>query len=69
MVALTTNLADRYFGDCDIAAWQQAGLPRPTKAKGVVQTIERTMVDYRLGTLTLSDFERVKQSIRDIMAL
>lgn len=69
VVALTTNLADRYFGDCDINAWQQAGLPRPSKSKGVIQTIERATVERRLGTLTASDFERVKQSLREIMAL
>ena len=69
MVALTTNLADSYVGDCDLLEWQQAGLPRPTKSKGVIQTIERRMVDKRLGTVTPSDFQRLKDSIRSILEL
>ena len=69
MVALTTNLADSYVGDCDLLAWHQAGLPRPTKSKGVIQTIERHMVDKRSGTVNTSDFQRLKDSIRSILEL
>ncbi len=69
MIALTTNLTDHYVGDCDLLDWQQAGLPQPTKSKGVIQTIERRMIDKRLGTLTSADLQRVKDSLRSILGL
>ena len=69
MVALSTQVASAYFGDCDIDDWQTAGLPMPTKAKGVVRTIEQEMITRHVGNLTGSDLQRVQQSIRDILGL
>jgi len=69
MLALSTRRGDHYFGDCEIVDWQGAGLPQPTKAKGVIQTIEQRTVESRLGTLSANDFTRVKQSVRDILGL
>jgi mRNA interferase MazF len=66
MVGLTTELGRNYFGDCPIQEWQAAGLPKPSVAKGVIQTISQDMVDRRLGTLTSHDFSRVQGSVRQI---
>ena len=69
VVALSTQRRAEYYGDCDLVDWSSAGLPQPTKAKGVIQTIERTTVDRRLGTLSPADFERVRESLRLILGL
>jgi len=66
MVGLTTELSRNYFGDCPIQEWQAAGLPKPSVAKGVIQTISQDMVDRRLGTLTSHDFSRVQGSVKQI---
>ena len=69
IVALTTNTRDSYYGDCNLNDWRAAGLPKPTKAKGVIQTMERQMIERRLGTLSAADLNSVKQSLRDILGL
>jgi mRNA interferase MazF len=69
VVALSTQRAATYYGDCDLADWQMAGLPQPTKAKGIIQTVDRSTVERRLGTLSPADFERVKESVRLILCL
>lgn len=69
MVGLTTELSRNYFGDCPIQEWQAAGLPKPSVAKGVIQTISQDTVDRRLGILTSDDFSRVQGSVREILGL
>jgi mRNA-degrading endonuclease toxin of MazEF toxin-antitoxin module len=69
VVALSTQRAATYYGDCDLADWRVAGLPQPTKAKGVIQTIDRSTIERRLETLSSADLDRVKQSARLILCL
>jgi hypothetical protein len=69
VVALTTNMRGSYFGDCDLIDWQSAGLPRPSKAKGVIQTVEQATIERQYGKLAAPDFARVKDSIRRILEL
>jgi mRNA interferase MazF len=69
VVALSTQRAATYYGDCDLADWQMAGLPQPTKAKGIIQTVDRSTIERRLGTLSPADFDRVEESVRLILCL
>lgn len=69
MVGVTTKLGRNYFGDCPILDWQAAGLPKPSIAKGVIQTISQDTVDRRLGALTSDDLSRVQGSVREIFGL
>jgi mRNA interferase MazF len=69
VMALSTQRGAAYYGDCDLADWRVAGLPQPTKAKGVIQTIDRATIEKRLGTLSPSDFDRVKESVRLVLCL
>lgn len=69
VVALTGSVHTTYHGDCDIVDWKAAGLAKETKAKGVVQTILRDSVDFQYGSLTATDFENLKDSLRLIMNL
>lgn len=69
IVALSTQMGATYFGDCDLIEWQAAGLPRATKAKGVIETVSRRVVHRQMGALTPEDFQRVQRSVLDIMGL
>jgi mRNA interferase MazF len=67
MCALSTNVGYSYLGDYSLEDWRESGLPKPTKAKGVIQTIERAVIDRKLGTLTARDWRGVIQSIAEII--
>ena len=69
MMALTTQTGRRYFGDCDLLDWSQAGLPKPSIVKGVIRTIERSLILRRLGSLTSRDYNSVCNSLRQILGL
>ena len=70
IVALTSQSDNReYFGDCEIQDWQVAGLKRPTLSKGVISTVKRTAIRRELGRLGGDDYDRVKDSLRSILAL
>ncbi|MCH7930550.1 MAG: type II toxin-antitoxin system PemK/MazF family toxin [Proteobacteria bacterium] len=69
-VGLTTQGLNRqFFGDYVIRDWRAAGLPRQSKAKGVIQTIDRSVVVQRIGTLTPEDMTRLEATIRAILGL
>jgi mRNA interferase MazF len=69
VVAITGSVHSLYYGDAVIADWKSAGLAKESKAKGVIQTIDRASVDYQYGRLSEADFERVKASLRSILSL
>jgi mRNA-degrading endonuclease toxin of MazEF toxin-antitoxin module len=69
VVALTTNLDATRFGDCMLADWGAAGLPRPSKAKGSLHTIERSAVEKQYGTLSAGDLRRLRESIKLVLGL
>ena len=69
IVALTSQMGRTYFGDCQIREWKTAGLKRPSIAKGFISTIKRTTISHQLGVLGEEDYNRVKDSVRSILAL
>ncbi len=69
MVALTSQPARSYFGDCEILDWKAAGLPLASTAKGAIRTVDRGLFVQRLGSLTPSDWRRLQQTLRDILGL
>jgi mRNA-degrading endonuclease toxin of MazEF toxin-antitoxin module len=69
VVAVTGSVQVGYHGDCDIFDWKTAGLAKKSKAKGVLQTIDRTSVDYQYGQLTTADLQRVQDSVRLVLNL
>lgn len=69
VVALTTSSQGPYFGDCPIVDWSSAGLMAPTKAKGVIETLERAVFEKKIGALSARDFQDVQASIRLILGL
>ena len=69
IVPLTTNLRGRRFGDYLLQDWEAARLPRPSLAKGVVETVERSTFDAQFGRLTPRDLAALEGSLRQILGL
>jgi len=69
VLALSSQMDVTYHGDCELLDYNSAGLPAPTKAKGVIETVTQASIDYQFGFLTAEDFERVKDSVREILNL
>ena len=69
LLALSTQKDGGRFGDCVLEDWNAAGLPKPTKAKGVFETISKSIIYKQIGSLTPKDFKRVQKSVRDILGL
>ncbi len=69
IIALTTQMKSAYFGDYDLMDWQSAGLPAPSRSKGVIQTIERASIERQFGRLTSRDFDAVQNTVRLILGL
>ncbi|GEM_PF-2325924 len=66
LVALTTNV-DHHYGDCLLDDWRSAGLPKPTKAKAFLATVDRATFERKVGVLSHGDFQRVRESIRQVL--
>lgn len=69
VLAVSSQTAAAYHGDCQLVDWKSAGLILPSKAKGVIETIDRSSIDHQYGVLSNSDLARVKQSLRLILGL
>jgi mRNA-degrading endonuclease toxin of MazEF toxin-antitoxin module len=69
VVALSGRLADTYYGDYELLDWRMAGLPQPTKAKGIIETIDRITIEQTFGTLSKQDFANLKECLRNMLGL
>jgi len=69
MCALTTKTDQTYFGDYELRDWSEASLPKPTKCKGVIQTIERNTIERRIGQLSEHDLNGLKESMKQVLGL
>lgn len=56
------------FGETEIAAWQQAGLIKPSVAKPLVFTLEKPRVIKSIGRLESADRARLETTLRSILA-
>lgn len=69
LVPLTSNTTSRLrLGDHAVPDWSRAGLPKASIAKATPQTIERSTMGRRLGSLTTRDLSGVVQRLRSILA-
>ncbi len=69
VVAVSSEIANSYYGDYVLTDWRSAGLPVPSKAKGVIQTIERSTIESTYGRLSNRDFQQLKSCLRSMLGL
>lgn len=69
IMPLTSNLSTTHFGDYDLVDWAVAGLNVACRLKGVIQTIERSAVDKRIGHLTARDLSGLQGSLQLMLDL
>ena len=69
VVAISSNVRRRLFGDHAIRDWKGAGLLFPSVVAGIIRTIKRTMIDRKLGSLAKSDLEAVERELRRCLGL
>ena len=70
IASITGNLqAIRHPGDHELVDWQAAGLPRPSLAQAKIATVEATIIERRLGTLTPTDLAAVDRGLREALGL
>jgi len=69
IVPLTSRMPRPYVGDYDLIDWASAGLPLASRAKGVIDTIERSMIQRVVGVLTPRDLDGIKRAMRTILEL
>lgn len=69
VVALSAQLANSYYGDYVLSDWRAAGLPQPSKAKGIIQTVDRATIERTFGTLSRRDLINLRKCIRSMLGL
>ncbi len=69
VAAITSNVKRRLFGDRLIADWKGAGLLFPSLVTGIVRTINRTMIDRKLGSMPKPDSEAIDRELRRSLSL
>lgn len=69
VVARVTSQAARGPFDVELVEWQQAGLLLPSIVRvHKVATLEKRLVERRLGTLRTGDWQRVRTAIQQLWA-
>lgn len=66
---ITTNVAGRQPDDTLLADWAAAGLLKPSAVKGILGTVEQSLVIRKLGALFTSDLQQVEQSLANTVGL
>jgi mRNA interferase MazF len=67
VVARVTSQAKRSAYDVELQDWQQAGLLLPSIARlNKLATLEKRMVERRLGRLTARDWTQVRNIVRQL---
>ena len=68
LMAVTSQLrATAALGEVWLTEWQAAGLLKPSTAKPVIATIERSLVIKKLGSLATTDETKLRVAVRQIL--
>lgn len=66
---ITGNLSTRQPDDTLLADWAAASLLKPSVVKGVLGTVEQTLVVRVLGTISAVDLQKVEQTFANALGL
>lgn len=64
VAAVTSNLSrGAMAGDHSLQDWQEAGLPKPSMATGILRTLKQAMIIRKVGSLTTGDMRAVSDAL------
>ena len=66
---ITSNLGTGQVDDTHITDWAVAGLLKPSVVKGVLGSVQQSLIIRTLGTLSNSDIQNVEQHFAEILNL
>jgi len=66
---ITSNLSTGQPDDIQLIDWAAAGLLKPSVVKGILGTVEQTLVLRILGTVTAADLQRTEQAFANALGL
>jgi mRNA interferase MazF len=69
VAAITSNVRRRPFGDHPIADWSAAGLLFPSTATAIIRTLNRAMIERKLGAMPRPDLGAIDRGLRSSLAL
>ena len=69
VAAITSNVRRRLYGDHLLTDWKSAGLLFPSTVTGILRTVERRIIERKLGSLANADREAVDRELRRSLAL
>lgn len=66
IMAITSRIHRRLFGDYLIGDWRGAGLLHPSIAAGIIRTINQDMINRKLGVMPDNDMRNIEDVIKGI---
>ncbi len=66
---ITSNLSTGQADVTVLTDWAAAGLVKPSFVKGILGTVEQTLVIRVMGTLSTADLQRVEQTFANALGL
>lgn len=67
--AITSNVERILFGDTKLDDWKEAELIYPSLVTGIIQTVKKKMIVYKLGELTKGDLQKVQENLKKSLVL
>ncbi len=66
---ITSNLSSGQPDDTALTDWAVAGLIKPSVVKGILGTVEQSLVVRRLGAISAADLLKVEQTFANAIGL
>jgi mRNA interferase MazF len=66
---ITSNVTGRQPDDTVLSDWVAAGLLKPSAVKGILGTVEQTLVVRKLGRLSAADLRQAEQTFGAALGL
>jgi len=67
--AITSNTRRILVGDYLMADWEEAGLIYPSVATGILRTIKQSMIDRKMGAVSIRDLVEIESNLEQILEL
>lgn len=66
---ITSNLGTRQTDETILVDWASSGLVKPSVVKGILGTVQKTLVIRVMGTLSAPDLQKVEETFAKALSL